>query len=631
MNTELTINLLDVPKEDIDAIECRFVHQIQLDKDHYNAVSLQLKDKIRRIKESGLGESHPDYKDANYQANFVKHIINSGHMLHNANFVKEIIHLKDGTTVPNVKLIIDYQRPFWVTRREQRNHEQKRTWEKLSNVEKHTCHDAYLVRKIPQALGNPGMRGGLKQLSNQFVYGVDASSSVLINSQYKKKWPDTFSEAKLAVLDIETNVIDGLALEEPIYIGLTFKDKACISVTDQYASRFGMSADEFIEKMKTVCHEELSAADFGHGPMNIIKDRNLTIEYHYAQDPIESMRFIFKRANEWMPDYISIWNINFDLPRMQETCEYYGVNIGDIVAHPMVPDIFRTWRYNEAPANRITAKGTNMSYDWYQRWHTVDCLTPWMFIDQAAVYYDQRKANGKEPSMALDAIARKVAKIGKLKSDNTGLDKLAWHVHMQTKEPFKYAAYNLFDCIACEIIDEQPHVGDVRAALPVQSGITASANLMKLPRKACDNMHVFLLENGYVMASTGTSVKTEFDDLTFPCVNFIVTLPTHSIENNGLRICEDYPELKSTARVSVSDLDLKSAYPYGEYVLNASRETTVREIVSIGQHDTETIKLQAYNLCGGVVNAVEICQVLMNAPSFEQLSRELEMEMMHMI
>ena len=44
--------------------------------------------------------------------------------------VKEILHFSDGTREPNIELIENYKRPFYVTTEQYRNHKEKKNGKK---------------------------------------------------------------------------------------------------------------------------------------------------------------------------------------------------------------------------------------------------------------------------------------------------------------------------------------------------------------------------------------------------------------------------------------------------------------------------------------------------------------------
>lgn len=101
-----------------------------------------------------------------------------------------------------------------------------------------------------------------------------------------------------------------------------------------------------------------------------------------------------------------------------------------------------------------------------------------------------------------------------------------------------------------------------------------------------------------------------------------ITLPAHTIADSGLKIIEEYPELRTNIHQDVGDLDVKGSYPYGQACLNISRETTVKEIITIEGVDEHTFRMQGIGLSGGPTNSIEYCQLMMNFPSMEELRQQ---------
>lgn len=91
------------------------------------------------------------------------------------------------------------------------------------------------------------------------------------------------------------------------------------------------------------------------------------------------------------------------------------------------------------------------------------------------------------------------------------------------------------------------------------------------------------------------------------------------MEDDGLQLLEEMPEVRSNVRAHVADLDVEGTYPNVEIIMNISKETTAQELCYI-QGVPEIYRRSAgVNLSGGYVNAVEICMQIFNAPSFNTL------------
>ena len=525
--------------------------------------------------------------------------------------IKEIIHLKDGRRVPRVRNVINYERPFWITRDGFRDHQEKKEWEKIDRLQKFECTQANLQDAVRRALKIMSPARGMRQLGqNPYLYGSDISSTAIIKRKYMDKWKECRSQNSVAVLDLETDVVKGS--EDPIYGAITFKDKAIIVATKWFVEEF----DNFEQQMKDYFYKRIP---------DVAEERNIKLEVQVAENPLNLIEKLIAKAHEWMPDFLAIWNMNFDIPKIIDTIEKYGGNIHEIFSDPSVPKQFRKVWYKEGPSKKVTQSGKEMALHWADRWHTLYAPASFYVIDQACVFRKLRVANGMEPSYALDAILQKYTKVRKLKNEKADkMSGLEWHVYMQQNEKLEYGVYNLFDCIGCEILDEQPKVGDLRQSISIQCGHSDYDKFPSGPRRTVDDLHYTCLEKGLVIAATPSQLRTEFDEATVSINNWIVTLPAHLIEESGLKNLEELPDTRTMIHVAVYDLDVSAAYPNGEDVLNASKGTTVSERVKIKGCTEPVQRAAGINLTAGEINANEIICGICKGPTFEELLKDFE-------
>lgn len=533
-------------------------------------------------------------------------------------FIKEIVHLKDGRHIPRTRRLVNYERPFWITKPGFQTHKEKREWEDIDKVDRFTTTQAGLERAIKRALDIKAPVFGLKRLARSpYLYGADITPTAIIKRQYMDKWPKCRSSNSVAVLDLETDVVHGT--DDPIYGSITFKDKAIMAVSETYLSQCpGWSKDpkDFAVEMTDYFYKRLP---------DTVKERNMTLEVQVVPTALDIVKTIMLKAHEWMPDFLAIWNINFDIPRILDTIEKYGGDAGDIFSDPSVPPQFRKIWWKEGPAKKVTANGREEALHWVDRWHTLFCPASFYVVDQAAVFRKLRVANGRESSYALDAILKKYTDVKKLKNEKADtMSGIEWHIYMQKEEPLEYGAYNLVDCIACEILDEQPKIGDLRMSISMQAEHSDYDKFPSQPRRTVDDLHFFCLGMNKVIGTTPDNLKTEFDEMTVSIRNWISTLPAHLVAGKGLPCIEESSQIDSLLYPAVYDLDVSGAYPNGEDILNASKETTVAEVVKI-KGVTEDIQRQtSLNLTAGVMNATEICCGVLKAPNFEALLEDFE-------
>ncbi len=541
-------------------------------------------------------------------------------------FVKEQLHYADGTIKPNVRLIKDYKRPFWITNRNKRNHEQKKEWEHLEYLTKGMCTQSELRDQIAIALEKRWSQEQLKQLcASPYVYGADVSSSSYIKLEYTQKYPNVMSPYTFGTLDVETDVVYGT--ESIIMTTVTFKTtdglKVFTSVVASYAQGFSNLEERVEAKTREYLGEHL-------------KRLNIEFEFEIADSPVGTIASCMKRMHEWKPDFLAIWNVDFDIQKIMADCEREGVDIADLFCDPIVPKPLRYFKYKQGKKKKITASGKVTPINPADQWHYVDCPSSFWIIDAMCVYRQIRLAKQAEVSYSLDAILTK-EKIGIRKLKFEAADSyigIRWHQFMQTNHKVEYIVYNRFDCIS--MVELELKIKDLMYTLPSFAGITDFSRFNSQPKKIADAMHTFLLNEQRVAATVGMTEKKielpdaeadddpdaaeiEPEDQILSLKDWIITLPAHLMTDDGLKCIAEDPEMRTNIRPYVSDSDAVSSYPSDISACNVSKETTMREIINIEGISENVFRLQNINVLSGHVNSIEYCRTMFNFPEMRDL------------
>lgn len=526
--------------------------------------------------------------------------------------VKEYVHLNDGTRIPKLRPYVNYKRDFYITREGHQKHKDKKEWEKKSRLQKFTTTQAKLTDSIARALGRPGKKSSLRRLARSpYLYGCDVTTPTLIKHRYMTTYPDCVSTNSVAVLDIETDVVEGHG--DIIYIALTFRDKAILVPTKQFLGtivnpkeKLHQLFDKYLGEYKT--------------------SRNIDLEIQIADNPADAVLKIFQRAHEWKPDFVTIWNITFDMPRMVSALEQGGYAPADVFSDPSIPPKYRFYRYKEGAAKKETASGQIMTVPVAERWHVVESAASFYFMDSMCLYKRIRMAEQNESSYSLDAQLEKHLGKRKLRFEEAnGHVGLEWHQFMQANYKLEYGIYNLFDCIGVELFDEK--VKDLAQTITVQAGFSEYAIFKSQPKRLVDDLHFFAQERDMVIAACSDDMVDENDKYVLGMEEWIITLPTHLVVDNGLTVIKEIPDLSTRVYVHVADLDVSSGYPTIQRILNMSKETTYRELSQIQGITEAAQRMAGINLTASHVNAVEVTCELFNAPSFDKLLGEFEKDM----
>lgn len=527
--------------------------------------------------------------------------------------VKEYIHLKDGTTVPNIKTIKDFKRPFWVTQPGARDHKDKLQWESLDNLNEFECTQLELAQRAHIATGGFGQDRGLRKvLENPYLYGANISSKALLRAQYRAKWPTAVSpRTKVAVLDIETDVVRGT--DEIILNSVTYGDKVVVTILN----RFLGSTKESEERWRGIVSRRVEELLAEH-----IKARNITIEYIFVDTPAECVTKCIEKAHQWQPDLIAVWNIGFDMPKMITALENEKIDPSDVFCDPDVPYEYRMFKWVPGPQTKTTHDGKVFPKNIEEKWPYVDCPAGFYWIDAMCLYAKLRIAGGKEESYALDSVMKRNVNMGKLKFAETDhLSKIDWHVEMQKNYKLEYIAYNIFDCIGIEILDEK--TGDMSAAFVPQADVTDWENFSSDPSKIADGMHFQCLADNHVVGTCAGDIRVEDDGFVVKPKGWIVTLAAYLAQDVGLKIIKEVPHKQTMATIHNADLDIEGTYPSIQVAMNACKETTHREIVKIEGLDEISKRTLGVNLSAGCVNACRIAEVGYRAPDKMTLLNEL--------
>jgi hypothetical protein len=521
--------------------------------------------------------------------------------------VKELLHFEDGTTAPNTRLVYDYKRPIYLVKKGHRIFNDHKEWIEKEKLDKYETTQANLVPTIAKALAEPWKSDRtLKEVcESPYVFGADISAASYIKKEYKDRWPNHNTEFSMAVFDTETDMLHGT--EEIIMASITMKNRTMTVIKASFLKGIANPIERIVE----ACQQYIG---------DTLKDRKITPIFKIVDREIDILIELMAFAHELQPDFMSVWNLEFDMDKIIEACEKADYSIKDLLSDPKIPVQFRKFRFKRGPAKKIMNSGRPMNFKPSQRWHNVFVPSSFYWIDSMGAYRQIRTGSAEEPSYGLDAIAMKQLKIGKLKFDKANHvpeGTAQWHVFMQRHYPVEYVVYNLWDCIVVELLDEKTL--DLRISLPMFAGNTEFEYFNSMPKKSFNEMHWVNEGEGFISGSTASDMTDEMDEETTDIKGWIVMLPSHLIYDNGLRIIDDNPFLRTNIRVFVADLDVTGAYPHNEWVFNVSKATTAKELVSIEGISEQEVRMQTINFSAGYTNALEFCQKMYGIPTLMEM------------
>lgn len=586
----------------------------------------------------------------------VVHVPTKSQEIPDVHIIKEVLHLSDGTIKPNIRIVKNFKRPFWITRPAYRNHEQPKEWEELSKLMAYECTQSELRFKLARALGKTSAYETVKKLSESpYVYGTEISAAAIIKKQYMDRYPDHVTPSSIATFDIETDVVEGT---RRILMATTVYDDFVHTVV---CADFVRRVPNYIERVKECLKRMLDASQFEiinkalklktpDGKDRLISLDDFVFHIQVIEGQLPLLKACFNELHNRQPDFLAIWNIDYDIQEVLRVIAEHNGDPRDILCDPRIPREFQICNYVQGNKKQVTASGKVKPKNPALQWHTLELSASFYVIDAMCSYRHIRLGSAEEPSYGLDALLTKHLKRGKL--SHPPADKyvhLKWHQVMQSLYPVEYTVYNQYDSLGMKFLDMKTK--DLAYRLPGFSGFSEYRDFKSQPKRIADALHFFLLDMGLVI---GTAPPSEYPDdvddaigddeendmeeeedeedamqrqldkacKTLGLDGWIVTLPAHN-QVLGLQIIKEDPTIRTGIRGFVYDSDAVSAYPSATEVGNVSRSTTVFMISQIMGVEESVFRMQNINLVQGATNALEYTQTMFGAPDLYSMLEDV--------
>lgn len=535
-------------------------------------------------------------------------------------YVREDHTLENGEVVPHTYLAKDFKRPIFVTKQAFRNHKDKKEFEDKDKLLSQMTTQSNLDNAAASLLGNPSLASKSENIKNSpYVYAYDVTSTSLIKYSSLKKNDFIQSPYSVAAFDIETNP----TTQEILLATVAFKNKVHTSILSK-----------FIPNIPNIEARIKKAIEY-YLPEYV----NFKFTFSVCKTEVDLIKDNFKVINDWKPAFLSIWNMDFDIPKLLERLKYYNVNPIDALCDPKVPRQFRVCRYKQGTKKKVTASGVVKPINPSLQWHTLIVTAPYYVIDAMCVYRQLRMAKQEETSYSLDAILKKEGIKQKLKfTEADQYSGIKWHLFLQERYPVEYIVYNIYDCLGMLALDNK--LKDLCSALPSFAGITDFQKFNSQVRKISDSVFLFGLEKNKIIGTGAKINKTEEElvevedeDLdgdeeeekeedykTLDLKGWIQLLPQNLLIHDGIKCLEEYPEVTTNIRGLTCDLDAVSSYPSCTLSMNVSKATCINELIKVDGVSEEVFREQNLSVCLGNVNMLEYMNVMFNLPDLDSLN-----------
>lgn len=539
--------------------------------------------------------------------------------------LNEYIHTKDGRRVKNMRFLKNYKRKFWVTKEARRDYTDDKQWIEDDAVEEYSSTQCNLFREVNRVL-RTNFYSNSDAFKSPYVFGCGTTLQSEIKHQYYTRWKDFVTpKSEVAVLDTETDVIEGH--EEVILCTITYKDKVFCAIRESFLK--GTDKQTAYENIRSTVKEQIGEVLNNRGiemPDNIdswLQGKFSGFEIAILKTSGELINACIQKAHLWQPDFLSFWNMKFDMDKMVAALQKDGYNLADVFSDPRVPQQFRWFNWKPGEEVKTIHTGKTMPISPAEQWHIANAPASFFMVCAMTTYYRLRIALGKMAGgYSLDATLARHGKQGKLKFDKVTSKKLRWHQEMQRKYPYVYIAYNIMDCIAVEQLDED--IQDLNLKFNTRCTVADYTEFKSGPKMASVKMNYLVQRYGKKWGVSGGSLKTPNDELTVEYKGWPLTLPAYLIEESKVNVMSDWGAPSCLVYYNVSDLDISSTYPAVQVMLNISKSTTTREVIAIqklGKYDRNRVFMDTVS---GISSSISIANIGFGLPSLEEISDEFD-------
>lgn len=518
-------------------------------------------------------------------------------------------HYEDGTMSKELKLIKDYKRPVWVTKKIYRNHKDKREFEKIDKLQLHLTTQSNIDNEVCKALEIQPSPYNLRTIKDSpYLYGYDVPSTAFISYFYKKADNDFISPYKVVNLDIE-NDIDGE--NEITIITLSTPGFRHTAALRRLYKNIADNDEDIINIIKKKSLESLPDT----------KALRACTKYDVSlhKNDLELIKFIYGMVHKMMPDFVTYHNMVYDITNIISRLDKHNTYGGNILCDPSIPKNLR--RVNFVPGKQFKIKkGIKKPIPMEEQWTTLDVFASFMTMDTMSMYDSIRQGQGKlVGGYNLANILAKNGLAGKLfyEDEKTkNMTKAQWHIYMSKYRPVEYTIYAEQDTIA--MTDLELKTEDFSQSLPIFAGIADFNRFNSSVHKTTCNG---FLENRHKGLIIGTTPKNPTNRSFLGTTDWIKALPSNHIQEIGLEIT-NLPGVKTNVTAHAEDQDCVSSYPSDIQACNVSISTLRAEVLKIGNYHKTYFKNNNINLISSNANTIEYCSNMMNLPDARTMVSE---------
>lgn len=381
----------------------------------------------------------------------------------------------------------------------------KELYVEARDVDEYTVTNHRLRQELSDLLYGTSFNGyvPLRNLINSpYVFGADINIEVLMKHHYYNLYKALSEKYRMGGLDIETNVVNEYqyssqaprdeiiimtycSAELNMFIGVhrKFLENGKVKHTEaEVYSCIIATLDKFRENINEVARK-------------IYDTFRPKVTLRIYDDELSLIRGCGSVIHEDKPEYVGIWNMDFDVPRIAARITALGGDPKEFFCHPDVPKELQVFKYSRDDNPDLQHPS--------HAWHVTQATGYSWFYDAMCLYSRLRKFDGLEDSYGLDAISTKHLGAGK-QSFNEGS-----HYDMQTGDKVNYCAYAVVDSILPVLLEHKNNDLVQMHTLMTYSDLPSFAQqTVQLKNRFYD----YCRQNGKVSSSQMGKVTMECDE-----------------------------------------------------------------------------------------------------------------------
>lgn len=509
--------------------------------------------------------------------------------------VRETLEYPNGDRLPNLAVIKNPKRKFWITKKGLRNHNVKKYICDKKDLDEYIVPQRHLTSSIFEKLNGfiPNRPPSLKSVCNSpYVYGADVPIETLVRRKYNRDvgQDNVLSKLTRGTLDLEATNLD---YEHGIInlLSITIENKVYTAIHDSFLYKW-----ENKKKVKATTDDILKLAHIEFKEDE--EQYGFTYELKVCKDEVEMFDFIFKEIiQREKPEFIGIWNINFDIPFILGRMKVLGLDPIEYFTHPDVPEEFRYVNYYEDRSEK----------NFVLNWHHFTTTGYTQYICLQNLYAIIRYSNGLKDSYKLDDVLAEEIGRRKIELEDD-------HTYMQQNEFVKYTVYNMFDCMGLQELDWTTE--DI-LNLYHQTDISPISQYVRSSGNCRDAFYDYYDDLGYAIGTVGKDMNTELTKMiTYSGGTVLAPEKCHQV---GAYCIAEQPSQEAMLYPHTSDIDFKAFYPRTQKGMNIAGETKKLTIVGIEGFSNRDIGNFSCGMGNMRADAVYMCSKFFNLPTYEEL------------